>query len=286
MMILLRMECAKALRNKWFLIALTIGVAVAMVAAYDNVANYFERGYDQLDLTEYQFTTGKSCYGMWMGISSMSVSPARELFFYLVLLLAAVPYAWSMRAELMSGYAAQVFTRAPRGSYCAAKGFAVFLTGGLMAFVPLLANFVAVACFVPARPTHIYDVMYVGLFGDALWANLFYTWPLAFVLARCVLGFVICGVWAYFVFGLSFLIKNRVVLMVAPYLGMHALAFVNHYFFPAAGGLVGFEMSLFDLMQCLVLVNKHDGFVLAVELLAFFAVSIVLCVVGTRRDAL
>lgn len=283
---LLRMELAKAFRNKWFLIALLAGTAVALLAALDGVRNYYAGGFDVLDTTEYQFVSAKSCYVGWIGVGSLANSFARELFFYLAPLLAVVPYAWSMRTELINGYAAQVFSRTSRVRYLAAKSAAVFASAAVVTLIPLLANLLTLACFVPARIPQIFDSTYIGMFPESLWSGLFYTHPLLFVLAYSLLDALMCGIWALFVLGLSYVVENRVTLFVSSYLGMLVFEFANNTIFIALGGICGFQLSLFNLLQCLNIPYMHDGRIMAVEFLLLAAVAFVLSWRGSRRDVL
>ncbi len=272
--------------NKRFLFALLVGIVLSFFAAHDNITNYIVGGFESLDLTEYQFPSGKSSFTMWIGISSMAVSTARELFFYLMPLLCLLPYAFSMRSEILSDYVAQPYTRAGRWPYCLSKAAAVFVSAGLVILIPLILNFVIVSCFAPARNADIYDFMYLGMADRCLWVDVFYTHPLLFVALRCMLDFLICGIWSLLVFGISFYVKNRVLLLVGSYIGLYIVAVIDHNLFLFLGNLNGVELSLFDLLQCLALYLPHNEWALCCELFIMFMTSLFLVKHGLKRDVL
>ena len=77
-----------------------------------------------------------------------------------------------------------------RRDYLRAKYLAAFLAGGVSVVLPMLMNFLTVACFIPMRMPEASEDMYYGVFGGSLWAEIFYTCPILYVLLYLVLDFV------------------------------------------------------------------------------------------------
>ena len=108
----------------------------------------------------YYYHTIYSCFNMWLPMRGGT--DAASLFFTLLPLLALMGYAWSLAADVHSGYIAQLATRAPRPHLYGARYGAVFTSAGLLAVVPLVVNFVVLACFLPAYIPSVVDRMYIG----------------------------------------------------------------------------------------------------------------------------
>ena len=136
-------------------------------------------------------------------------------------------------------------------------------------------NFLAVSAFVPATVPQInYSFYNYVLFGD-LWADLFFDQPLLYVLLYILLDGLFGGLLALFAFALSFLIPNRVVILVLPLLLLLGLDYLSTM---AAGfwSSTPMTISLLDLLRA-----AHDatarGWVVALGagILAVFSGAII-----------
>ena len=149
----------------------------------------------------YDYHTIYSCFNMWLPMRGGT--DAASLFFTLLPLLALMGYAWSLAADPHSGYIAQLATRAPRPHLYGARYGAVFTSAGLLAVVPLVVNFVVLACFLPAYIPSVVDRMYIRACPHRrLLVGLTLTTPLLYVVLRCILNYMLCGLWAVMVLGL------------------------------------------------------------------------------------
>ncbi len=279
------MELRKALCNKWFLISLALGLALAIASALLILVPYSEGQKFPLPDSLYTSPNVRSSFCFWMNVELQT--PTSPLFYRLAPLLAVVPYAWSLQTELQNGYINQLYTRVSRTRYLAAKGLAVFVSGGLIACVPQVVNFAIHAACVPGRIPDIIDSFYMGMGTENLWSWSFFNVPLLFVFSYCLLGFVLCGIWAVFVASLSFLISNRVILMTAPYLGLTVVQFVNERIFVSLfGGIRGVQLSLFENLHAMSQPYFSDGRIIACEALALLLISLAIAASYLRRDVL
>lgn len=281
---LLVMECSKALRGRWFRIALGIALALALTSAALHIARYLMHGVTELYAHKYVSPACDSAFRWWISLDGLY--PTSELFFQLMPLLAVMPYAWSQRSELQDGYSAQVYTRTDRTRYALAKYLAAALSGGLVVAIPLIANFLAIACFIPAYMPNIYEAIYLGVFEGMLWSELFYSVPVLYTVLYTLLAFALCALWAGFVCALSFHIDNRVILLVAPYLAMLAVQFVNQRIFVAAGGIQGFQLDLVANMRACLSDMPSDGWIILAEGALLAAGAALLIRRGLGRDVL
>lgn len=283
MMVLIRMELDKALKNKWFVIALGVGCVLGLMAAIPYgialLTSTFSPAPNKFYDPELQ-----SCFNAWMSIDQSAES---LLFFQIVPLLAVIPYAWSLCSERKDGYLAQVYSRTKRGGYLVAKGIAVFCAAGLVAVVPQILNLIVVACFLPGYTPQVGAAIYTAVFWDNVGSWFFYNIPLLHAALFWGIDFLLCGIWAAFVFALSCLVRNRVVLLTAPYLALLMIQFVNDRIFLALGALSGFDVGLFNnLRASLTSHNAQDGWVMSFEMLILLMATWVIGWVCRKRDVL
>ncbi|MGN0056536.1 MAG: hypothetical protein ACI360_08885 [Atopobiaceae bacterium] len=280
---LVRMELQKAFRNPWLVVALSIAIALAVYSAVGDILARYNYGIGKYDY-KYLSPSPDSCFRYW--ISMDFIQPTSTLLFHLLPLLAVIPYAWSFRTELQSGYLMQVTSRQTLGRYLTAKGIAVFLTGASVAMVPLVVNFLILACFVPAYMPDITAVIYIGIDDEDLWSWFLYNLPLIYVLLYTLLAGVLSGLWALFVHALSFFIDNRVALLSAPYLGLLGIQFVTDRIWLAMGDLSGVELGLSANMRAGTESYLHNGWVILAEGAILLALSLAFSRWCTRRDAI
>lgn len=251
---MLRFELCRALRGGWFRGSMALLVALAIVAGAYQAVVYISGGewiIREYGNENYYFHTAYSCFNVWMPLHDGSNAAA--LFFTLLPLLVLMAYAWSFAADVRSGYIAQLATRASRRELYIARYGAVFVSAGLLATVPLVVNLLLVACFFPAYTPSVVDSMYQGLSGHDIFASVFYTLPLVYVVLRLALNCLLCGLWAAMVLGFSTLSANRVALVCVPYIGLLLLKHVgeNVYAMMRLNGYEHFGMSitLFDQLK-------------------------------------
>lgn len=169
--------------------------------------------------------TAATAWAYWIGVDYQRSS---SLFFTLLPLLVVMPYAWSLRTDLLSGYVTHAMARMSRREYYAAKFTAVFLSAGLATAVPLLLSQVLAFCIAPTTLPLVKDVFTLSLAvmeGMPLY-DLFYTCPLAYVLAWTLMDFALSGLWATSVLAVSLVLENRVLLVARSCLFQMAVGFV------------------------------------------------------------
>lgn len=282
----LRMELTKASRSRSFRIALLVATVISIWSAFDAVSAFTAIGDFGVDSGSYDFPSSRSCFAAWIGVGSWGAQGAHYLFYYAVVFLSPLAYATSGLSEVDSGYIGEVITRCSRQVYLFSKQFAVFLSSGTVAVLPMLVNLVIVMCVFPAITPDIYDSLYIGVFQDTLFARQFYADPWIFVLLRVALVFVLCGLWGCLVSALGLFLRNRVIQLVVPFLVLLGIEYFNHYIFGALGDVAGIEFSLFNLLQTVGLAYPHDGFVVILEGLLMLVLGVALVYVREQGDFL
>lgn len=293
----LRIEMRRALWNRWFVLALVVLVAIAAASAVMRVVSVTSNldvvVYPYLD-SSYWYITSLSSYKYWIAIGRLDVPT--ELFFVLAPLLVLVGYSWSLASDRKSGYVEQLLARSSRSSWYTVRYLAVFVSGGLLAAVPLLVNFVLLALFIPSWQPSVVDMFYMGvssaaersdnaLFTDLLFANA----PL-YVVARTALDFALCGAWCVCVLAVSLFVRNRIALIAVPYLGLLLVKHLGQrlYVVMRANGVDGFGRSftLFDQLRASPDGFYCPGWLTLVCLAGMIVFSIALPFLSRRRDVL
>ena len=229
MLAVLKIELKKAFGNKLFLLTLALGIVIVGISAYQNIVNYFE--VVEMDVLQAE-TIGAPIdptlpvftpFTCWIGADYQY--PMTSLFYLLLPLMAALAFGWSYCAERKSGYIKNIAVRTDKKNYYLAKYVAVFIAGGAVVAIPLLANFHTVACFIPAYTPDVFYNIYYSMHYHFL-SELFYTVPLLYVAIILVLDFVFAGLIATVSLAVSFFIKNRYAVVLLPFLlllGIHFL---------------------------------------------------------------
>lgn len=288
---LLRNDLRRALRGPWFLGSMFVLVVLAIVAAaceinlYVNNWEWIIREYSD---ESYYYHTIYSCFNMWLPMRG-GIDVA-SLFFTLLPLLVVMGYAWSLAADVRSGYIAQLATRIPRGQLYVSRYGATFISAGLLAVAPLIVNYAILACFFPAYTPNPVDRMYISLAPTDMFATVFFETPALYVVLRCCLNFVLCGLWATLVLGFSTVSANRVALVCLPYIVLLLVKHLGENFYVMMR-LRGYEhfgtsITLFDQLK-----SSGDGFycywwVTLICAALMFALSVIIPLLRRRADIL
>ena len=224
-------ELRRAFANGLFAAALAIGVALALAQLVTVVVPY---GLGE----EWAFWRAgskgaypNSLFNSWMGATPFSLWSV--LYFFVLPLTACLPFADSLYSDMRSGYAANVVTRGGAGRYFRAKALAVFLTAGAVGVAPQLVNLLGAAMLVPAlQPEPTAGTFFIS--PSAMLADLFYASPWLYVAFFMVLCFAVCGLIACSCLVFAYLVSNRFMVLVAPFL-VCAIAFF------ALGGAAGYS---------------------------------------------
>lgn len=288
---LFRNDLRRALRGPWFLGSMLLLIVLAIVAAAYEISTYinsWEWIIREYSNENYYYHTIYSCFNMWlpMHVSSDSAS----LFFTLLPLLAIMGYAWSLASDVRSGYVTQLATRIPRARLYAARYGAVFASAGLLAVVPLVVNLAVLACFLPAYTPSVVDRMYIGLSPTDIFATVFFEAPALYVVLRCCLNFVLCGLWATLVLGFSTVSANRVALVCLPYIVLLLVKHLGESFY-AMMRLRGYEhfgtsITLFDQLKSTGDLFYCHWWVTLICAAIMLALSVVIPILRRKTDIL
>lgn len=146
-------------------------------------------------------------FNYWIGGESETL--AYSAFYALLPLFAILPYSLSCLQERNSSYANQILVRIGRRPYYISKGVVCFSAAFITIVVPLILNFAVTAAFIPSTVPQINYEIYNHVYFGCMWADLFYTHPLAYVFLYILLDGLFAGIIALFGYALSFYITNQ-----------------------------------------------------------------------------
>lgn len=287
MWILLKMELSKGFKSKWMILSVLIGCTLAVVSAIGNIqeCQRYLTLFASVAHEKYIGPSVYSCYADWMSVDGYQTPT--WLFYRLAPLLACLPYAWTFGKELATHYFDQLSIRAKREDILTAKCVAAFLTGAVVVLVPQLLNFLLLACFEPAITPNIVDSMYIGIFEENLFSDVFYTNPLLYVFMYSFMSAGLCGLWSVLVLGISGVAVSKIVSLVAPYIGLLVLQFLNENIFVSLlGGVRGVQLSLFENLRAMTGMYIQNGWLILAEAVLMLVVGVLLMARRVKRDLL
>ncbi|MCL2826166.1 MAG: hypothetical protein FWD72_02040 [Eggerthellaceae bacterium] len=155
-----------------------------------------------------------SLYNTWIGQTGYSVLTVA--FYYAIPLLCCIPFTDSLAADMTTKYISQAITRSSRARFFGSKLCAAALSSGCIALVPLVANVVLTACFVPALvPEPAAGTFFVA--PSTMLPDLFYSAPAAYIAFFIALTFLSCCTFGIMAIACSFFIRNRFVVVLIPF---------------------------------------------------------------------
>jgi len=244
---MLKLECKKAIFNKFFLLSILIGCLITSSSLIPNIQSY----YRDINMAKKLLDSGtviynsygplESLFNHWIG--SEAISAGSVNFFFIFPILIAIPYGWSYCLEKQKGYIRNVVLRSGKPRYYFSKYVAMFVSGGLAMVIPLLLNFIITAMFVPAvYPDPSYITGY-GIFTASILSKAFYTNPFLYVFLYLLVDFVFCGLITCLCFALATFIKNRVVVVLMPFFILLAFRYICTSFIYVSSTTVYKELS-------------------------------------------
>lgn len=180
----IKIELKRAFHNVSFFIVLGIAMGIGIWHFVQNVwiwRDYVYAGSYPLSA----FGNGK-----WLGGDNASLQPT--LYFLILPILCAIPYGKTFYFDIRSGFMDQLITRGKKKEYLAAKFIVAFLSGAVIAVLPLVFDFLLTGTVLPA----VIPQRGMGIFpiteGD-LMAELFYTKPFVYLILYLLLDAVFFG---------------------------------------------------------------------------------------------
>lgn len=259
---MLASELRRAFSGWWFWAAVGLGCAISVLHIVQFVIP------DYLESSRLPSSFPLTAFSRWMGGWSFPVHPA--LFFFVMPIIATLPFGWSLYSDAKNGYCAQMASRAGWKSYLGAKFVATFLSGGVAVAVPLAVNLMGTACVVPLIQPDPIGIGNFMIFPYSFAAELFFSDAASYCAMYLGIAFLAAGTTACMAIVLGSVMPNRALATLSPFIvcTVAAQALKN--------------TGLHSLVPTLFCMPGQDYGALAPELAAtYLALSIALCVAFT-----
>ena len=221
-----RIICSKAFRI--ILALLIIFILIDGILAYRTYVENLEFTQEEITLrpdgtfSEYPWLQIYTLFNSWIGGRVNQTIPM--VFFYTLPIFAVIPYSGSYLYEEKNGYSRHMVSKLGKIRYLLGKQCSAFLAGFLITAIPLLLSVVFVGMLIPAYKPDVNFSLYYQINPQTLWCDFYYTHPIGTVFINIMVVSTFAGVWATVPYVVSFFVKNKFVVLFAPYL---ALLFIN-----------------------------------------------------------
>lgn len=272
---LLRLELKRALGSWRFLIVIVLGCVMATLAfiytpGFIIATNWYKymHGDEMAASIIDKFNMVDTPLEIWMPRYGSS-STFYNTWITLLPVLTVIPYGIEYAREKKNGLINQYMIRINRGKYYVSKFITTFISGGLVAVVPLIFNLLLVMCFLPwgmpIRSSNLYPVV-----DNNVLIDVFYNAPSLYVLIYLVYVFVLFGLISCICLSFVYIEENIFALTITPFI----IYFSGHVLLSFGLGMAGISLmnnaSLYNTFSNNVGALLIQFAILLVADLAFF----------------
>lgn len=259
-------QCLKIeLRRGFHSISFLVAFLLAMVISISHIIFYIIPKYNMnFTSSSYknEFVIPHSVFNCWIGGEYQSFQSV--LYFMILPLLAVIPYGASYYLDCKRGYLKNLYTRSDRKKFLFANYLTTFFTAGVITVLPLVINLLICMILLPSiKPiacSALFPIHYMSM-----WSELYYQNPYLYILAFLLLDFIVVGFIACFALVVSFIVENRFMVLLLPFVLFFFLnAIAKFTFYP--------DFSPYYILQPYQIIPLNWHYVL-LELLIAFAVS-------------
>ena len=221
----LRNEIYNIFRSKTFILVLFILLAIVVadsVMAYQDYRENLESTLINYTVDEngvfdfYPFLQLYTVFNSWIG-GRINVI-LETIFFNTLPIFAVIPYSWSYLSEQNKGYDRIMVTQLGKRKYFLGKYCSSFISGFLIVVIPLLVSIGIVSVLIPAYAPDINYSLYYQVDHNKLLGDLYYLHPWVTTFISVGMAGIFGGAWATVPYALSFFVKNKYIVLFAPYL--------------------------------------------------------------------
>lgn len=240
---LLRMELKRALGSWKFYIVIVLGCVMAVLAFFNTPGFTIAKNW-------YKYMHGDEAAAMIINKMNMVDTPLEiwmprygsSSTFYntwitLLPVFTVIPYGIEYAREKKNGLINQYMIRISKGKYYASKFITTFISGGLVAVVPLIFNLLLVMCFLPwgmpLRASNLYPVTDMNVFN-----SVFYNTPSLYMLIYLIYVFVLFGLISCICLSFVYVEENLFALTITPFI----LYFSGHVLLTFGLGIAGISL--------------------------------------------
>ena len=219
-----KIELKRAILNKWMVISILIGFVICCLPIYEKFNNM------QLFLSskyvpgaEHIVTTA-TVYQQFILFDRFE--PCLYIFLFIMPILVSLPYGASFYNDTRSGYIKQIITRSNTRKYLFSKYLSTFISGGVVATIPVVTNFMILALIYPLNKPIRFYTNYRG--EETFTIDLFFEYPLLHTIFWCFVLFVVAGLLATISLAISRVVDNYFGIILTPFAFSFILIFITY----------------------------------------------------------
>lgn len=149
-----------------------------------------------------------------------------QLYFYLIPIIAVLPFGASFFQDEQSGYLKHIYTKKKKSSYLACKYAVTWLSGGFAALSAYIFSFALNALYVPAvNPTQV--ALHTNVVDAMSMSDWYYTRPYLYFGVYGIAIFLCGGFLATLALCISFIGKNTMFVLAFPFMAYTALDYIS-----------------------------------------------------------
>ena len=194
-----KFELYRAFHSRPFVISLLLG---SVICALDLITFYIMVG------------QGRYLVQAWIGTDYLFVY--NQMFYYLLPLLACLPYGGSLYTDIKNGYDKNICVKASRLNFVFAKGISVFLSGFVSVCLPLVMNmFIAAGMYSNYIPERLlFDS--IGLQNTYMFSLIYSNHPALYCLVYILVDGLFAGAISLTSLSLTVKVKSSFTAIVTP----------------------------------------------------------------------
>lgn len=210
---ILKAELSRAIKNRGMLLALTIGIGIALVHAvhvmlpayYVNLETDFER---------YPILYPAIVADTWLAGNEFALESF--LYFLVLPLVAVLPFGTSYFSDKENGFLKSLYMRVSRKDYLLAKYAAAFVSGGIASVVPLIVNLLCAFILLPNLCPEVV-MPHNGISATNLFYEIYYANPILYIFIFLCIDFVAGGIFACMALACSYLSDYKIIIAICPF---------------------------------------------------------------------
>ncbi|MCI1966938.1 MAG: hypothetical protein LKJ17_12575 [Oscillospiraceae bacterium] len=210
---MLKIELSRAFQGKNFIITIILGSIITMVHFILYALPMAVP--EGVTAQNYGGLYPPTVFNEWIGGQGLFLTAT--LYFFLLPLMAAIPYGDSYYLEKKSGYPKNIFLRTNKKYYFISKYIAVFLSAGTAITIPLLLNLLVTMAMFPSVLPDINAPVFM-MNPSCMWSSMFYAAPYGYIFCYLLLDFVFSGLLATISLVAGLWMRHHLGVLLAPFL--------------------------------------------------------------------
>lgn len=207
---MIKTEFRRAFRSRTFFVAMVIGLVIALGQYFQNVLPMVK--YLNMDFAKNVYP--HSIFNKWLGGEYYTLWPM--LFYFILPVLAVLPYGDSFYSDIQTGYIKNICTRVDKREYLRAKLAAVYVSGMVTVMFPLVLNLLLSAVTLPALKPEP-STGFFFLFDQNMWSGLLLEHPWMYSILYIMLDGIFGGLFACISLAGTLYVSGRFVVTLLPF---------------------------------------------------------------------